>query len=561
MFLGKLRIGIGISLITFGMVVGVIAVGGFALYEMQANLMEDRKIKTEHVVEVAESLVAHYQFLEKSGVLTQGEAQEAALGALSSLRYDGAEYFWVQSYDNVILMHATKPALNGQSVAGQKDPNGVRFWDAMISVAKKDGAGFVSYAWNKPGAADPVDKVSFVKAFKPWRWIIGSGIYIDDVQAAFMKNLAIVGMVALIVLLAVGGCALALGRGIANAVVQLCQVMNRLAKKDMAVEIPMRDWRNEIGEMAAAVQVFKDNMIAADRMAEEQKTEQAAREARAKRVEKLCMAFDATSSEAVQTMASEVAEMQSSSESMSATAQETTRQSAAVVAASQQASVNVETVASAAAELSASIGEIGRQVAQASEIASGAVQQAQETNVKVQGLAEAADRIGQVVALITDIADQTNLLALNATIEAARAGEAGKGFAVVASEVKNLANQTAKATDEIGMQIGNIQTATREAVDAIKAIGKTISEIDEVNSGIASAVEEQGAATQEIARNVEEAATGTQEVSSNIDGVSQAANDTGEAAERINVAANDLSQQSNRLRTDVEKFLDNVRAA
>jgi methyl-accepting chemotaxis protein len=188
------------------------------------------------------------------------------------------------------------------------------------------------------------------------------------------------------------------------------------------------------------------------------------------------------------------------------------------------------------------------------------VSEAEQTNVKVQGLAQAANKIGEVVALITDIAEQTNLLALNATIEAARAGDAGKGFAVVASEVKNLANQTAKATDEIGAQIAGIQAATREAVAAIDSITKTISRINEVNSGVASAVEEQGAATQEIARNVEQAAAGTQEVSSNIGGVSQAANETGAAAGQIHRAAGELSQQSETLRAEVDKFLAGVRA-
>ena len=248
-------------------------------------------------------------------------------------------------------------------------------------------------------------------------------------------------------------------------------------------------------------------------------------------------------------------------QSMAATAEETSQQSATVASASEEASANVQTVASAAEELSSSISEISRQVGQSSEISSNAVRQAEETNEKVQGLAEAANKIGEVVALITDIADQTNLLALNATIEAARAGDAGKGFAVVASEVKNLANQTGKATDEIGNQIAEIQAATSEAVTAIEAIGKTISEVDEIASTIASAVEQQGAATQEIARNVEQAAAGTQEVSSNIDGVNQAASDTGTAATKIQTSAAELSQQSDRLRSEIDEFLVKVRAA
>jgi len=352
-----------------------------------------------------------------------------------------------------------------------------------------------------------------------------------------------------------------IGTGISRPIQAMTGTMTRLAGKDMAVEIPATDHKDEVGDMAKAVQVFKDNMIEADRLAEEQRKAQEAQIARAKRVEDLCKAFDATSTEAVKSVASAATELESASEAMSATAEQTTRQSSAVAAASEQASANVQTVASAAEELTNSISEISRQVSQASQIASGAVRQAEETNVKVQGLAQAANKIGEVVALITDIAEQTNLLALNATIEAARAGDAGKGFAVVASEVKNLANQTAKATDEIGAQIAGVQTSTREAVAAIEAIVKTITEIDSISASIASAVEEQGAATQEIARNVEQAASGTQEVTSNIAGVSQAANDTGSAATQIQGASAELSRQSESLRTEVEKFLVNVRAA
>jgi len=561
MLVEKLRIGTGITLMILGTVIGIVVIGGFSLFEMRQNLMEDRKVKTEHVVQVVGKLVDYYHQKEMSGAMSREEAQRSVLDEVSKLRYGDGEYFAVQSYDNVMLMHPIKPELNGRSMAGTEGPDGKLPFDLIVDLAKNDSQGFVEYDWFKPGSDKPVPKVTFAKAFEPWKWVYSSGIYVDDVNDTFLRILAIVGGVALLILLVVGGGAFALGRGITGAIVRLCSAMRRLAEKDMETEIPALGWQNEMGEMADAVQVFKDNMIAADKLAEEQRREQAAREERAKRIEELCKGFDATSVEVVDAIASGVSEMEASSTSMSSTAQETTRQSSAVAAASQQASANVETVASAAAELSSSIGEIGRQVSQASQIASNAVKQAELTNVKVQGLADAANRIGEVVALITDIADQTNLLALNATIEAARAGDAGKGFAVVASEVKNLANQTAKATEEIGAQIGGIQTATREAVAAIEMIGKTISEIDDVNSGIASAVEEQGAATQEIARNVEQAATGTHEVSANIDGVNQAANDTDEAASHIRKAAQDLSEQAERLRTEVETFLGNVRAA
>jgi len=377
-----------------------------------------------------------------------------------------------------------------------------------------------------------------------------------DIDLSLMI-MAVIGAIAVVLGIAA---AYLIGTGISRPIVAMTGAMTRLADKDMSVDIPATDHKDEIGDMAASMKVFKENMITADRLAEEQRREQEKQIARAREVEALCRDFDATSSESVRAVAAAATQMQSSSASMSATAEETTRQAAAVAAASEQASANVQTVASAAEELTTSIDEISRQVNQASEIASAAVREAEKTNTQVQGLAEAAKRIGEVVALITDIADQTNLLALNATIEAARAGDAGKGFAVVASEVKNLANQTAKATEEIGAQIGDVQTATQEAVAAIDGIGKIISQINEVNSNVASAVEEQGAATQEIARNVEQAATGTQEVSTNITGVSQAANDTGAASAQIKGAADDLSRQSEKLRSEVDQFLASIQA-
>ena len=233
-----------------------------------------------------------------------------------------------------------------------------------------------------------------------------------------------------------------------------------------------------------------------------------------------------------------------------------------MAAASEQATTNVQTVAAATEEMSSSVGEIGRQVsASRPRSPSARSVEAEKTNAEVQGLAEAASKIGEVVNLISDIAEQTNLLALNATIEAARAGEAGKGFAVVASEVKTLASQTAKATEEIAAQIGAIQGAVGGSVEAIKGIGKTIAEISEIATTIASAVEEQGAATQEISRNVQEAAQGTSEVTENISGVNQAAGETGAAAGQVLSAAQELSRQSETLRTEVERFLIDVKAA
>jgi methyl-accepting chemotaxis protein len=350
-------------------------------------------------------------------------------------------------------------------------------------------------------------------------------------------------------------------RAIVPPIAAMTGVMGRLADGDHGVEVPATERHDEIGLMAKAVLVFKENMIKAKEFAAREAEAQKQREARAQAIEKLTGDFDKDASDVLKTVASSATEMQATAQNMTATAEETSRQSTAVAAASEQASTNVQTVASAAEELSASVSEISRQVAQSAQIANKAVTEAESTNAQVQGLAEAAQKIGDVVNLINDIAAQTNLLALNATIEAARAGEAGKGFAVVASEVKSLANQTAKATEEIGAQIAGIQSSTRQAVGAIGGIATVIREINEIATTIASAVEEQGAATQEIARNVQQAAAGTAEVSSNISGVTEAASSTGAAAEQVLGVATELSTQSEVLRSKVETFLAAVKAA
>ncbi|MBF0130343.1 MAG: HAMP domain-containing protein [Alphaproteobacteria bacterium] len=350
--------------------------------------------------------------------------------------------------------------------------------------------------------------------------------------------------------------------GITGPVRGMTSVMTRLAGGDTSVAVPSLANRDEIGEMARAVQVFKDNALRVKRMTEEAEEQKKQAEIdKKKAMIAMADAFEANVKDVVDAVASAATELQSTAGSMSAISEEASRQATAVAAASEQASANVQTVSVSAEELSASISEIARQVTQAAKVSGGAVDEAKHTNEIVQGLALAADRIGEVVSLINDIAAQTNLLALNATIEAARAGEAGKGFAVVANEVKSLANQTGKATEEISQQILAVQGSTRDAVGAIRSIGETISLISEISSTIASAVEEQGAATREIARNVDQAADGTQDVSRNISGVTQAAGEAGEAASQVLGAASELSHQSEKLRKEVDRFIASVRGA
>jgi methyl-accepting chemotaxis protein len=350
-------------------------------------------------------------------------------------------------------------------------------------------------------------------------------------------------------------------RRVCEPIVELTARMSRLAGGDVAGEISGSDRGDEIGAMAAAVRVFKDNMIRADRLAAEKDAESDVKMRRASALDELTRAFEAKVSELVGGLSSASAVMEDTAQSMSSTAATTNRQAGVVAAASQQTSANVQTVASATEELTSSIAEIGRQAAQSTEIAARAVENARRTGDTARSLAEGAQKIGDVVTLIQTIAAQTNLLALNATIKAARAGDAGRGFAVVASEVKSLAGQTAKATTEISEQIAAIQAASDQTVTAIRNVVDVIAEIDQIGVAIAAAIEQQGAATKEISRNVQQAARGTQEVTSNISGVQRAADDTGSAANQVLGAAEQLSSQSRDLAGQVNRFLSEVRAA
>ena len=383
----------------------------------------------------------------------------------------------------------------------------------------------------------------------------------QEQASAFSSGFTTIVVGGAVMLAAAALAGLLLSRSVGGAVVALTGCMARLAEGDKTVAVPGVGRLDEVGAMAKAVEVFKENAIEAERLAAAQRAEEEAKARRADRLNQLMQSFEGSITGVVQSLAGSATQMQQAAGTLAQSVDVTNQQSATVASASEQASANVQTVAAAAEELAGSIAEIGRQVAQSSQVAERAVEGAGRANAVVSGLADGAQRIGQVVDLISNIAGQTNLLALNATIEAARAGEAGKGFAVVASEVKSLANQTAKATEDITQQIGSIQGATREAVSAIEEIGRIITEISQISSTIASAVEEQSAATSEISRNVQEAAQGTQNVTNNIAGVTRAAGDTGLAASDVRQVAEHLGQQSNRLRHEVESFLADVKAA
>jgi methyl-accepting chemotaxis protein len=351
----------------------------------------------------------------------------------------------------------------------------------------------------------------------------------------------------------------ATGRLIARPVHAMTVAMERLARGDVSADVPSQERRDEIGEMARAVAVFRDNIERTARLEQEKETAARAAAARSAHRETLTESFNGAMEHVLETVMRTVRQVHSSSDGLQNTAVLASQQGAAVATAAEQSASNVNTVAAAAEQMGASVQEIARQISTTVAIAADAVAGAQRANATMSSLDESARRIGEVVDLIKTIASQTNLLALNATIEAARAGEAGKGFAVVAGEVKGLANQTSKATEEISAQIGAVQTSTQDAVESIRSVGDIIDRVSGIVTSIASAVEQQSAATQEIVRSVQQAAAGNGEITRNIADLSRAAGETGDMARIMFTAASELLDEAETLRREVGVFLDGMR--
>ncbi|WP_316859251.1 cache domain-containing protein [uncultured Cohaesibacter sp.] len=536
----------------------MIALSVFSLSNLKSSLHSERLASLEHITDSAKTIAQLYYELEKSGEMTRQEAQTKAKDAISAMRYDdGSGYVFVYQWDGVNLVLPDKKLI-GQNLLGMQDSDGNYLVRDLINIAKAGGGKHI-YNWPKPGSDEAVAKMSWADSVPEWEWMLGTGVYISDLDEVFYEEAIIAVIATLIAILVSGLVSYSAIRSVSKPLSALVSNMRSLADGNSDITVSETDREDEIGKMAQAMQIFVKNENSRKAELASHEKNQALALKQGQIVQGLCQNFDAEVEKMLATVSEAAGDLQNASNVMSQNARDTSVQSEQVSMSSQQASSNVEAVASAAEQLAASVNEVARQVQSSNDMALKASNEATSTNDRVERLAHAAKQISEVVTLIQAIAEQTNLLALNATIEAARAGEAGRGFAVVAAEVKELANQTSKATEEIDKQISDIQQETNLAVTAISEISHTIENLSQISGQIAAAVEEQRAATQDIATNVAQASAVTSEVSNSVGAVSQTAEKTQETASVVNGSSERLQKEADQLRLRVDSFLRDVR--
>jgi methyl-accepting chemotaxis protein len=540
--------------------VGALAVvGWFAINESRNNLYDQKKADVRHIVEVVTSMIAGLDKRVAAGEMTKEQAQAEAKKLIVTLRYQSNDYIFVNSFEGISIVHPVKPDNVGKNLTGNRDANGKLFIQEFLEVAK-NGGGHVFYGFQAANATEFVDKLSYVAPYRPWGWIIGSGVLIDDVEAlhrATMRHV-LAGLAAIAVILI--GAAYLSTRSVVRPLGRLTGSLRRLASGDIEANVEGSERGDEFGVIARAVVDVRDHARrqAQERMERDEEAKRAAEAERRRVLTDIAQSLDRQVKAVTDTVDQAASELVETARSMEAVSENARREAGEASEVSKRTAEHAKSVGDATRHLDGSINEISTHVAQSSKMSEDAVTQIREASGIVRTLSEASADIGKVVALIQAVAAQTNLLALNATIEAARAGEAGKGFAVVAAEVKQLATQTSQATGEITSRIAAVHGATDMAVASIEGVGRTVSHLNEIALTIAAAVVEQGAATGEIARSIGETATQSTVLASSLASLLQAADDTTNSSRNVVKSASGLSADATTLKQQVEQFVAKV---
>ena len=587
-----LTIGGRINLLALVTMAGLLLVTGLSLMRLDAVMRDEIADRTRKAVEIASSVVAYYQSEEAAGRMTRAEAQGAAKAAVGAMRYGSDDYFWINDMHPRMVMHPMKPALNGTDLSGNKDANGVLMFKAFVAVVQRQGEGFVAYDWDKPGQDTPAPKISYVKGFAPWGWVIGSGVYTDQIAAAVGKAALTLGGMALLVALAVGAAGWFIGRSVSAPIVALERRMRGLAEGDKSSDIPGVARRDEIGQMAAALVIFRDAAIEKDRLEAEalaqrsmSEQERAAREAEKAReaeadritIQALGQGLSAMADgdlthrieiefapkaaqlktdfndavaqlqQAVSVVVGNVAGIRSGAGEISQAADDLSRRT-------EQQAAGLEETAAALDQITATVNKTASGARQASDVVQSAKGEAETSGEIVrdaiqamQAIETSSVQINQIIGVIDEIAFQTNLLALNAGVEAARAGDAGRGFAVVASEVRALAQRSAEAAKEIKTLIS---ASTGQVGSGVKLVGQTGQALQRIVDRVA----EIDGLVSEIAASAQEQAVGLAQVNTAVNQMDQVTQQNAAMVEQSTAASHSLAQEAQSLQASMAQF-------